>query len=275
MAQKLGIQALGLASQARPIFVASIQHNLESFSLERIKDFEPTHVLDCAFLTPDLMLNLGEENYTQINRAMMNNIEQVLTVSSVQTAVTISSGATIFDDCAEPKGAAFDLYGRLKGEADRRFTVAAVGANIDFSVARAWSVTGTRFGDPDKYAFSSLVSQAIRGEIRIYSKKKVVRRYCSAEDFLAVAFASAKNGIREIDSGGELVELSHLAERVRAAVNPQAKIYAHKDIVGIDCYHSDGQQWLQLLEKFRLEPESLELQIEKTAKEVRARMQHH
>jgi hypothetical protein len=143
---------------------------------------------------------------------------------------------------------------------------------VKHCVARAWSLTGTKFGTIEKYAFSSIVFQALKGYIHLRSSERVIRRYCSTEDFLAIAFAAAAAGITEVDSGGELIDLKDLAGVVKNLVNPSAVIDSPEPALGEDSYYSNGLQWLDLAAKFDLVPETLEDQIARCAGEVLRRV---
>ena len=82
-----------------------------------------------------------------------------------------------------------------------------------------------------------------------------------------MSYADHAEGPATIDSGGELVEMTRLAERIASVVRPDAVITREAvDPRDPDSYHSDGTDWDMRCERWSLASMSLEGQIQMTAR---------
>jgi len=96
----------------------------------------------------------------------------------------------------------------------------------------------------------------------------VFRRYVGASDALQVAVRSALEGWSgTIETGGPLVEMAELAERIVARVNPAATISrAEADGLPAQTYASDDATWQQACDRLAFVPMDLDQQIDETAR---------
>lgn len=235
---------------------SSIEDSTMRWTNDLIREFRPTVVANFAFLTRDRLSEVGEPYFVSTNRQLTRQFLTLLEQPSVRLGLTISSGA-VSDE--------FDIYGKLKSyeesEALKRVTdVRAV------AVVRAYSVSGPYVRRPRAYALSQFVLDAARGNIHIMADRPVFRRYSSVSDLLKVALLMADGGWSGIlESGGDLVEMEVLAERVRREVNQEAMITrVPLASVAPQVYASDNTSWLSGCASVGLEPQSLENQIRLT-----------
>lgn len=243
------VPTMATASRARDRFV--------TWDMRAIRDFEPTVVLNFAFLTPDHESRLGTAQFEATNRSLIDQFSRCADLPSVRVVVTASSGAAI----ADPHG----TYGRLK-----RFEEVRAGAlqraTRSVVVARAYSMSGPLVGQPRAYALSDFVLQARTGSVRVRASRPVWRRYTDVGDFLRVCVQRGLAGWSgTIDSGGELVEMSELASRVVEVVNPRAEILRDPLESSADSvYASDDTSWRAACAATGYAPASLREQIAAT-----------
>lgn len=182
-------------------------------------------------------------------------------LESITSVVTISSGAAL----REP----LDSYGSLKLEEENQARLLAKTGRA-VVVGRAWSMSGPFVTRPRAYAISDFVLQARSGTMTITADHLVYRRYSAVSHFLLVCLRHATAGSsRTIDSGGELVEMGELAERVSRVVNPAATV-VRSALSGVvpSRYASDGVSWQSACVDLGLEPANLEEQIRAIALRV-------
>lgn len=259
IASKAGIETIGFASRQRDIQVGGRIHKIVKWSSEKITEFSPTTIVDCAFLTPDRMKDLGVEEYVSINKELIANFIKSCESDSVRSAISISSGAAVNTSVEKSKS----IYGELKTLTEQKLAEITERKSINSVIARVWSVSGVFCTNTDNYAFSNFISQAKSGEVVLKSEHAVWRRYCSAADFLTIALAlSEEDGNHILESGGELIELHELAHTIQQRLNPE--ITPGKSIAlgdKAENYSSDGSSWALACKRFGFKPLSIHDQI--------------
>lgn len=231
--------------------------------------FEPTVLLDCAFLTRGRLAEMSLNDYVAINRTMTGQMVYATRLSGVRLALTVSSGAAVHPHDALDCPIEDNPYGYLKREAEHRLCAAAADSGAVPIIARAWSISGAHVQEPQGYALGSMIRDADAGVIRILARRPVFRRYVLAEELLAMGIAEGGVGPATIDSGGELVEVAELATRIAAVVNPEAMITRGEvDPGDPDQYHSDGTDWERRCSSWGFASAPLDAQIELTARGV-------
>jgi nucleoside-diphosphate-sugar epimerase len=252
-----------IASRARDIQVGNESVRCEAWDWGRISQFAPTIIVDCAFLTRDLVESMPLEDYIERNTAITSRLLTAAALESVRRVITVSSGAAVFPVDALNSPIEVNPYGYLKRLAEESLSTLADQRGISAIVARAWSVSGAFVQKPGSYALSDLILQALDGEVTITAKANVYRRYVSVEDLLAVSLAVPElSGARLIESGGELVEMQELAERIVSVVNPHATIIrAERDGSPDNRYYAPESSWARACADTGFTPAELEAQI--------------
>jgi hypothetical protein len=96
----------------------------------------------------------------------------------------------------------------------------------------------------------------------------------SAEDFLALSVAklfSQSNSAEIFDSGGELVSLVDLAQKIAdLQTNKVSVVSRQSNPEASNNYYSDNRQWIQECEAFGFVPENLSEQISRNLEYYRA-----
>lgn len=267
MIRESGLDLLATGSKNQQIEIGGVAQLVHSQRLDNISTFEPTVVIDSAFVTRERLAALGHSAYVETNQKIINQSLAIAALPSVRKYIGFSSGATMH----LAGQASFSLdenpYAAQKRVYEGKITEIAGGLQCDVSVARVWAVTGSYCTKPDTFAFTNLIAQAKLGLIKIMANHLVYRRYCAVEDVLAIAMIPKQpEDLSIFDTGGDLIELGELAKIVIEHVNPNAEIRREVDTgLPSDNYHSDGKEWDDLLGVADLAFDSLSNQIIRVA----------
>jgi nucleoside-diphosphate-sugar epimerase len=254
---------LAMASRSRGVNVAGREIHIQQFDYDSVCEFQPTLVVDCAFVTRERTVDFPISQYIEINRNLTQSMVKVIELPSVRAAISISSGAAVHPHDALEDSIGENPYGYLKREAENIFSAKATEIGIGWSIGRAWSVSGALITKPGAFAISDMILQARTGTVNISSTREVYRRYSSVEDFLALALAEATaDGNSVLNSEGTLVEIQELAEMITQIVNPHAVILRPPLEAGIaHDYYSRSNDWPKLATQHGLDPANLFDQI--------------
>lgn len=260
------LSTLRLASSNKTVTSVGGNFQVSAWDWEEINQFQPTVVIDCAFLTRDLVTDDGLADYVLINERLTQQLLDLTELDSVRRVLTISSGAAMFPVDALSQSLENNPYGYLKRKAEVELCKVASETQTSAVIARAWAVSGAFIGKPQNYALANMIIQAQQGHIEVKADKRVERRYSAVEDLLSLALAqSGTSGIHTLDSEGPLVEMGELAEAIVRAINPRASITRPplSDLPPND-YWSKTDLWPELCHNFNLSPAGLEDQIIRT-----------
>jgi len=257
-----------IASRTREYGFGGITARSESWDWDAVRAFEPTVILDFAFLTRDLVDAMPLDEYVSQNQQLTKRMLAAASLASVSRVLTISSGAAVFPHDALNDPLESNPYGWLKRRAEDALSDLSAERGIPAVAARAWSVSGAFVQKPSSYALSDMILQAAAGAIEISATRQVYRRYVAVEDLLAVSLASATDdGFTIIDSGGELIEMGDLASAVAQVVNPDATITRPPlSGDGPNDYYADPDGWDAACSRAGFEPADLSQQIELAAR---------
>jgi len=253
---------------------SSQQMGYEVWSHELVKRFQPTIVLNFAFLTRDKVGAYGREEYIRINSTLIERISYVGNLPSVRHLMTISSGASLSAEAQDGLDSK-EIYGALK-RVEEEVAMSCVATDKSVAILRTFSVSGPYFGHSNQYAFSSFIQQAIeREEIEVFSKSLVFRRYVSVGDLLAVGLQrliSGWSGI--IESGGQLVELGELALIVSNYLGVPMIERKLDNRSPINNYYSTDGSWEESLKETAYVPLSLLEQVQVVHEYISSESRH-
>lgn len=261
--QILEIPTLLIGSHAREVDIAGIRKDIQVWNFEKIVEFEPTVVIDCAYLTREMVGSVGIDNYIEVNRKLVQQIVDLKHLASLRLVVSFSSGAAeIFRSTNLRKSIQDDPYGFLKVEQEAVLQSEFETIDADLVIARVWNTSGSLVTKVNGFALSDLIDQALKGHMKVSSNFMVWRRYCMIEEVIAVALNGSQGGERVFDTGGQLIEIRDLALLIREMVNPNATLELPADSDGISSkYFSDGESWSRWCNTLNFEPASLDEQI--------------
>jgi len=277
----LTVAALVAGTAARTMFVTRRPRLVDfgsgtaaavSWDWGAVQAFSPTVVVDCAFILRDFADSMPIEQYVYANTVLTARLLQVAQMDTVRAVISVSSGAAVHPEDARSRGVDLDPYGYLKRQAELALLGAAAAAGAATVIARPWSLSGSLVTRPARYAFSDLIMQARSGEIRIEAAHAVWRRYCGVDDFFAVALALASTSPGILDSGGELVEVGALAQRVCDVLGVDARIVRPEGPGGpSDDYYPPADAWEAACADVGLVPATLDEQIRSVDAHLRVR----
>jgi nucleoside-diphosphate-sugar epimerase len=256
--------SLLIGRSARAITVEGRQIVIREWAEGLVEGFQPDLVLDFAFLTKDKLPLVGADEFSQQNAKLSERMFLAASLPSVKKVVMVSSGEAVYRGGSQSKPVG-DSYGDQKAHNEGVLRVLASTSKTDFVVARAWSVSGGHIQAPESFALSDFVLSALRlKNIQVTAPQRVFRRYCSVEDFLAVAItAEVEENYLEFDSGGPLIELEGLAKLVASDIGGTSVKLTHlaRSHSNADNYFSDGTDWTRLCLEIGLTPLNLLSQI--------------
>jgi nucleoside-diphosphate-sugar epimerase len=267
MTRESGLAILATGSKDQQIEIDGQSQAVQAQSLELILAFEPTVVIDTAFVTRERLPILGHKTYVETNQKLIDQSLAIAALPSVRKYIGFSSGATKHLAGHTSFSLEENPYAAQKRIYESKISEIAANHQSDISVARVWSVTGSYCTKPQTFAFTDLIAQAKSGLIEIKAKHLVYRRYCALEDVLAFAMLpSAPGGNPMFNTGGDLIELGELAKIVVDLVNPNAEIGRKIDQqLTPDDYHSDSKDWGQLVQSADLARDSISDQVTRVA----------
>jgi nucleoside-diphosphate-sugar epimerase len=265
-------QVMLFASRSRTEELNGARQVVHEVNLSKLREFKPELVLDAAFLTRDKLDEMSVENYIRANSSIINLSLDIQQLPSVRQFIGFSSGASLGGPSLHSKETEnADPYGSLK----RRYEDALL-SNSRLSdktkIARIWSVSGPLVTKPHLFAFSQFIRQALEGEVVIEAAHKVWRRYVDLEDFIRVAISASLDSSRVLDSGGDLLELHELAEKVFWTLDLPVQISRRVEVSSIpDEYYSSNYGWNQALAETGFVPKTIEEQIRQVHQALQSR----
>lgn len=258
LTQRLELETLLIGSQAKDFVFGGKTYHQHAWNKSLVNEFEPELVIDTAFITREKVKDLGLATYVNANRQIMAQSYELAELDSVRTYVGFSSGAAV----ARMKNAQIsqDPYGNLKKEFEEKLELISRECAANIVLIRPWSVAGTNLTKPEIFAFSNLIMQARTGLIKINATGPVWRRFCSVDDLLiaGVILGDGKK-FTLLESGGELIEIQELAQRITEALGSKSLIIRDSQSSSApDDYHSDGAIWEEAVRSLGLVPKTLD-----------------
>ena len=249
---------LAMASSQRALRLRGRTLEIRAQNFEEIQEFQPTVVIDCAFLTNNKLPQLGLERFVEINSGLIRFAKKVQTLQSVRKFVAVSSGAAKRFSNSSVSNQSTDPYGALKLEYEK-IMLDSEDSPGNTVMLRPWNISGPYCGDKS-YALYDFIQQSKSGLIEISSKKRVYRRYTAAEDLIFLGIASEPSPY-PLDSGGEIVELEQLAHRVFESLGLPGRVSVRPDRMGEDRYYAENDDFEKLANSLDFAPSSLDEQI--------------
>jgi len=235
---------------------------------------QPSLLLHFAYLAREKTADRSPEDYVESNRGITRVVLEATARAGVERIFFTSSGAVHAALNAPTSTDPALMYGRLKLEDEALFASFAQAASKRTAlVVRLFNLSGPYLNKP--YALSSFIEQAGAGHIRVQARSAVTRSYTSVANLLAVGLGHLLSDEAEpflcVETAGEReVEMSDLAEAVRAVVNPGAGIErAALDGTPPDRYVGDAHGYRALMRRHGIAEDPLSRQIADTADYLR------
>lgn len=238
------------------------EFNAVSWDPTAVREFAPTVVVDCAFILRDYIDSMPIEKYFHENTVLSSRLLQLTMLDSVRTVISVSSGAAVHPVDAASVDADLNPYGYIKRQTE--LAVSRLGQEVGTHVviARPWSLSGTLVTRPDRYAFSDLILRSRSETVDIQAPHEVWRRYVGVDDFFAVALAAGDSSSATINSAGELVEFSGLADNIVHTLDSSARV-SRAPLSGskVDDYYTRDDSWDDACAALGFAPATLTEQI--------------
>lgn len=229
---------------------------------EKIVDFSPTMIVDCAFILRDYLGDMPLEVYIAENQKLTSKLMKLVSLDSVTSVIYVSSGAAVHPSDSLNVGIEINPYGHIKRTTELALLKIGEELSKKTLIARPYSLSGRLVTRPDRYAFSNLILQARLGNIQIKAEHEVWRRYISVEDFFGVSIATAKTTSGYLNSGGKLVEFSELAQLIVSTLGLSIPIERPvRTSLNSDSYYSTDASWTDACSFLGYTPADLETQI--------------
>jgi UDP-glucuronate decarboxylase len=219
---------------------------------------------DFAFVTREFEHHMGEKAYIKANKNLISSSEKLLTLTKPKYVFLASSGA-VYDSLAVNKHST--VYGDLKLEQEERVRKYCENQNSQISVCRIFNISGEFMGKSETFALSNFLKTAhYEKQITLESRNKVLRRYCSDIELIALVLAMQRdNFATDFDSGGHEIELHRLARIVKDVVGGDIKLnnLTIDNKLAVNSYLSKSQKYEELVKRYlNKTPMSLVQQIE-------------
>ena len=192
----------------------SIQCHL--FDLKKITSKEYDIFAPLAFATRDKALQMSDQDYIHLNKAIVIDAVNVIRAGKVGSVLNISSGVVVQKSQSQLLDSSYSIYADLKRFQEDLFSSACNSVGIPFINCRVFSLSGQDMKEPSKYAIGNLVQQAIStGSIQLSSKGSVIRRYMDSRNLMSLLLEYVRRGVSiSVESGGEKVDLFQLAIQI-------------------------------------------------------------
>lgn len=237
---------------------------------------DDTFVLHFAYLTRDRAAE-GVPEYVAGNCTITGHVLAAVE-KGVAGLVLASSGAVYAPDGSLSTDLPGNPYGTLKHFDEMIFARAAQETGTSCAVARIFALGGAAMTKPNRYALGDLVASTLDGlPLTIRAAHPVFRSYAWADDVIALGLLSMLSGLGQFvvfDSGGDVVEIGVLAERVRRVLGRPDLPILRPDLdpeAPEDRYVGDRTVWDSLSLQHGLRTAGLDDIIRDTARGLRSR----
>ena len=258
-----GHEFLFTGSRARDVVFDNHTLRIHEHDKDLIADYSPTVIVDFGFVTHEQLRTMPEDEYRNVNERLIEQAIDVLEMPSVRYGLFTSSGFAVYPTDATKGNFSANPYGYLKRLTEERVLEVSQRTGRQSIVMRPWSLSGT-LATKDHSAFASFIRQSFSNVIEVEATNQVLRRYSSAEDFIALATVKLFSGNcygELFESGGDLISLINLAEKIAKSQDHDVRVMSNILDSKIDSYHSDDSQWLEACRKFDFIPETIDEQI--------------
>ncbi len=223
-------------------------------------------IIHCAFLTREKISYYGINNYIEINKNILKNIEFALNVCDTKKSVLISSGAA--DSIAKNKRNNMDInkdpYGVLKFQEEKLFQRLS-----NCLIMRIYGLTGKFIRDPNIFAFGNfLLSAKNKESISIKSQRDVIRSYGYGNEIARASIywllKEKNHATKLINAATHTTSLLDLAKLISDIFDLPEVIYNFDKTLKKDIYVCENLEFRHFLKNLNIKPSSMEIQIIKT-----------
>ena len=222
--------------------------------------FEPTIVIDAAFITRERINEVGEKAFIDTNLRLIEFAQRIQELPSIKSFIGLSSGAAKIHPKDESNLTVPEMYGKLKR--DYEASLLSSSLRTKTKIARIWSVTCPYVTKLSFFAFADFIIQGRAGIIKINSTGEVWRRYVDLGEFIEVVMSATPDQDRIIDSGGELIEIGELATIVFDVLGKTGSVFRTL-VPGAprNDFYSDNLTWSKAVKQIDFKAKTIREQV--------------
>lgn len=232
-----------VGSRSKEFYFGGINYNIISFQeFLSIENMSFDYFFNIGFLTQEKEKLIGKSLFINKTTEIINGFTTFSKKNKIKKALLLSSGAVYWKNT--DKENSYTLQKILQEEA---FLKECEDSNIEFIIARIFSIVAPFYTLDNNYAFTSFIKQGSQKEnIKITAKSRVLRSYLVYEDLLRYFFSDIKN--KTIDAWTENFDIEYLAKIISKIYGVQT-ISNYEINVLDDIYNSNNSEFKNELYK--------------------------
>jgi nucleoside-diphosphate-sugar epimerase len=260
-------QIVLISSQAKNIEISN--KIMQTKTWENLVLKAPVHIyFDLAFQTQEKLTVLGKKKYTEENKKIIENSVKFITLYKPKSTFLASSGA-VYGTNYLSTPTPVSTYGDLKYLQELQISKVTEDQNLNLLISRIFNISGGNINKFETFAITQMIKSAIDHKyIKVFADHQVFRRYADIGQLTRLVLQLLKSDFNGVfDSGGPLIEMRELADRIKKVIDPSVKLEftAINTKSTSDNYYSRSDQYEILLNQYLGEkPIEIEDQISNT-----------
>jgi nucleoside-diphosphate-sugar epimerase len=225
--------------------------------------------LNAAYLRSEKLNFYSQNEFVQKNKEIIEFGEKILKQNRVKTFINLSSGiASQAPDLIENDK--LRTYAKCKIDDELIIKNASDSVSSLLINCRIFSLSGRYLNEYENLALSSFIKLAMtKPKIIIVQSQNTLRTYLDSIDLVRVLFElSLTNSSYAIDSGGSLIKLGQLADKI-ATIIPGVSVKKSETLDKPNDYYGDFEKFNELALKHGTKLLDIEDQINETLKAFR------
>jgi nucleoside-diphosphate-sugar epimerase len=225
--------------------------------------------LNAAYLRSEKLNFYSQNEFVQKNKEIIEFGEKILKQKRVKTFINLSSGiASQAPDLIENDK--LRIYAKCKIDDELIIKNASDSVSSLLINCRIFSLSGRYLNEYENLALSSFIKLAMtKPKIIIVQSQNTFRTYLDSIDLVRVLFElSLTNSNYAIDSGGSLIKLGQLADKI-ATIIPGVSVKKSETLNKSNDYYGDFEKFNELALKHGTKLLDIEDQINETLKAFR------
>lgn len=169
-------------------------------------------------------------------------------------SVVLASSGLVYENGGQKISSDNKLYAGMKREQEEEIYHACSAVGSSLIIVRIFNISGFGINNSNNYAISEFIEKGINSQdISINSPYMVTRRYCDVSQLLNLTKTIAQHQKSIIfDSGGAVIELRELADRVIKLLDSNSKVLKNTIDINLsnDNYFSVSKDYESLLYQY-------------------------
>lgn len=225
--------------------------------------------LNAAYLRSEKLNFYSQNQFIQINKEIIDFGVKILKLNRVKTFINLSSG--IASQALDlTKNNQLSIYAKCKIDDEIRIKDASDSVSSLLINCRIFTLSGRYLNEFENLALSSFLKQAMtKPKIIMVQSQNTYRTYLDSINLVRVLFElSLTNSSYTIDSGGFLIKLGQLADKI-ATIIPDVSVNKSGALNKSNDYYGDFEKFNELAAKLGTKLLDIEDQINETLRAFR------